>query len=195
MAQSTQLAPSAAQSARRIIDTKVFMSILNKRVTLKPDHIGQQVVLAVQGNGQFLPKGYQYADPSGAGMRENLFNRWIYNLRANSSLLMQDKANRQLLAEAIKAESAGDMETATTLFNDYLNAIQLSFNVIENPGTTAVKFSSGDQVKATVAEVTTARGTRSIVVNDVRLKPAVVLTAQTFDLSDLIDVDDEAGAE
>lgn len=195
MSTTTQLAPSAATSSnRRVIDTKAFMAILNKRITLKPDHIGQQVVLAVQGNGQFLPKGYQYPDPSGTGMSENLFDRWIYNLRANSSLLMALPANRQLLAEAIKAESAGDMETATDLFNEYLNAVQFSFSVIDNPGSTRAKFTSGDQVKATVVEVTTARGERRIVVNDVTLKPAVVLTAATFSLSDLIGVDEDATA-
>jgi hypothetical protein len=187
MSQSTPVASVATQSSdARVVDTALFMAILNKRITLKPANAGEQHTLTIQGNPQFLTAGYQYPDPSGTGMLENKFSRTIYNVRANSALKMADKANRALLSEAIKAESAGDMVTATELFNDYLNAVQLSFSVIERPG--ALKLSKGNQVIATVDVIDTKAGARAIVLNDVSLKPAIVAAPTKFDLSDLIDL-------
>lgn len=176
---------TATAGTRRLIDTKGFMAILNKRKTVKLTHVGNQVVLTVQGTGQFLPKGYKYQGPAGA--TENLFDRTIYNLQANSQLSMLRAENKAILTDAIKAESTGDMESATDLFNDYLNAIQISFSVIEPSNR---KFASGDQVTAIVAEATNAAGERQLVVNDVRYKAPVSIEATTFALSDLLAVED-----
>ena len=185
MSQSTPVASVATQSSdARTIDTAAFMAILNKRITLKPANAGEQHTLTIQGTPQFLAKGYQYPGPT--GMTENQFDRTIYNVRANSALKMADPANRLILADAIKAESAGDMDTATELFNKYLNAVQLSFSVIERPGT--VKFVRGNQVIATVELVDTKSGAKALVLNDVSLKPAIVAAPTKFDLSDLIDL-------
>lgn len=178
---ATSTPSTGASTTRRLIDTKGFMAILNKRKTLKTTHIGAQVVLTVQGTGQFLPKGYQYAGPTGA--RENMFDRTIYNLQANSQLSMLRPETKKILNEAIKAESAGDMETATDLFNEYLNAIQVSFSVIEPSNR---KFNSGDMVTAVVADVLAASGERQLVVNDVRYKAPLNVEATAFELSDLL---------
>src|SRR5882762_5833458 len=106
---ATVTAPTATSSTnRRLIDNAGFFAILNKRKTLKLDHVGQQIILSVQGNGQFLAKGFAYTGPKGA--TENQFDRWIYNLQANSALSMQRAENKAILIEAMKAESAGDME-------------------------------------------------------------------------------------
>lgn len=176
-----QTTTTSASTTRRVIDTKGFMAILNKRKTLKTTHIGAQVVLTVQGTGQFLPKGYKYAGP--AGVTENQFDRTIYNLLANSQLSMLRPENAEILKNAIKAESAGDMDKATELFNEYLNSIQISFSVIEPSNR---KFNSGDQVTAVVAEATNAADQRQIVVNDVRYKAPVNVEATTFALADLL---------
>lgn len=183
----TNAAPSAAsKTARRLIDTAGFFAILNKRITLKLSDEGTQTILSVQGTGQYLPKGFQYQGPGGA--TENQFDRWIYNLAANSSLSMQRPENKAILAEALKAESLGDMETATDLFNEFLNAIQISFSVIVNPGGNPRRFESGDRVKAVVAKVTNAAGVDQIVVNDVRYHAPTAIVATKFELSDLLDL-------
>lgn len=187
---ATVTTPSiSASTTRRLIDTKGFMAILNKRKTLKTTHVGAQVVLTVQGTGQFLPKGYKYPGPS--GITENQFDRTIYNLLANSQLSMLRPENAEILKNAIKAESAGDMEAATELFNEYLNSIQVSFSVIEPSNR---KFNSGDQVTAVVAEVANSAGVNQIVVNDVRYKAPVNVEATTFVLADLLGIDDEPAA-
>lgn len=171
----------------RMLDAKAFMSILNSRITIKTDNVGQQVLLAVQGNGTFLPKGHKYT-VNGTD-RENQFDRTIYNLRANSQLSMLRDENKQLLSDAIKAESAGNTEEAHKLFNDYLNAIQVSFSVIEP---SSRKFASGDMVTAVVGEAISEAGSKQLVVNDVRYKAPVTLTKTTFDITDLINSEEGA---
>lgn len=166
---------------QRIIDAKAFMSILNSRVTLKTDHAGQQVLLAVQGNGTFLPKGHKYS--VGTEGRENMFDRTIYNVRANSQLSMLREENKQLLSDALKAESAGDTEKAQELFNQYLNAVQISFSVIEP---SSRKFASGDACTAMVAVTDTKENGQQIVINDVRYKAPTTVAKTTFDITDLI---------
>lgn len=180
---ATVTAPSTP-ATRRLIDNAGFFSILNKRKTLKVSDIGEQTVLTVQGNGQFLAKGFTYNGPSGAA--ENMFDRWIYNLQANSAYSMQRPENKAILVEAMQAEAAGDLETATDLYNDFLNAIQVSFSVIVNPGSNPRKFASGERVYATVAEVTNSAGVKQIVVNDVRYKAPVEIAATKFTVEDLL---------
>lgn len=193
MATSTPLAPAASTPAngRRLIDMKSMMQILNKRKTILTTHFGQQVVLTVQGNGQFLAKGFQYPAPGGTGMTENQFDRMIYNLQANSQLSMQRPEFKAILLEAVKAESAGDTDTAHELFNDYLNKVQVSFSIIENPGGTSRRFFSGDQVTTVIEQTVGRSGLPQLVANDVRYKAPVSIAAKSFELSDLIDIVDE----
>lgn len=172
------------KDGRRLIDNAGFLAILNKRKTLKLDHVGQQITLSVQGTPQFLAKGFAYTGPKGA--TENQYDRYIVNVAANSALSMQRAENKAILMEAMKAESAGDMEAATDLYNDFLNAIQVSFSVIVNPGREARKFESGDMVKATVDLVDTAAGTKQIVINDVRYKAPLNIEATKFSVTDLL---------
>lgn len=166
---------------RRKLDSKAFLAILNSRKTIKVSHAGQQVLLSVQGEGQFLPKGHKY---SVAGEeRENEFDRTIYNLKANSAISMQSAENRELLKKAMQAESAAEVDDADELFNEYLNAIQVSFSVIEP---SPRKFASGDQVTAVIAEVETKAGNKQLVVNDVRYKAPTQVEATKFEVSDLM---------
>lgn len=185
MSDTTQLAPVAATAAngRRLIDTKAMINILNKRKTVTVNHVGHQIVLTVQGDGQFLPKGFQSA--TATGITENQFDRTIYNLQANSQLSMLRKENKTILADALKAESAGDMQAAHDLFNDYLNGVQISFSVIEP---SSRRFASGDMVTAVVDRVVSKAGLDQIVVNDVRYKAPVNIAAVKFELSDLLDI-------
>ena len=171
----------STQTTQRKLDSKAFLAILNSRKTVKPTHVGMQVLLAVQGNGQFLPKGHKYT--VAGEERENEFDRTIYNAKANSALSMARADFRTILADAFKAESAGDVDKASELFNAYLNSVQMSFSVIE-PSTR--KFASGDAITAMIAMVDTKAGEQQIVLNDVRYKAPTTVEDTKFEISDLI---------
>lgn len=185
---TTQVAPTSAPTTnRRTLDATAAMNILNSRKTLTTKLIGEQIVLSVSGNGQFLPAGFEYSGPG--GVTTNQFDRTIYNLRANSQLSMLRKETKQLLASAMKAQSAGDTEAASQLFNDWLNTVQISFSVIERGSSRP--FATGDMVTAVVAEVTNKAGERQLVVNDVRYKAPTQVESIKFELSDLLDISDD----
>lgn len=173
-------AQAAAPSNARLIDSRSAIAILNRRTTVTPAHVGSSLRLAIQGTGQFLPKGHKYA--VNGQETENQFDRTIYNLKASSSLLMA--FNKPLFTEAMKAESAGDVNKAHDLFNSYLNAVQLSFSVIEP---SSRKFSSGDDVKAHVQMATSKAGNQSIQVDSVSYIAPVVVAPSKFDVTDLIE--------
>lgn len=173
---------------QRQIDDKAFINILNSRKTLKISHVGLQVLLAIQGIGQFLAKGHKYT--VGGEERTNEFDRTIYNVKANSQLSMMRAENKQLLSDAMKAQAEGRPDDATALFNQYLNAVQVSFSVIEP---SSRKFESGDMVTAVVAEVESKAGDKQIAVNDVRYKAPANVEATKFDITALIGT--EEGAE
>jgi hypothetical protein len=142
-------------------------------------HIGTQVILTIQGKGTFLPKDESKNQP---------FDKYIYNLKANSQYAMSLQANKLLLTNAVKAESIGDVETATKLFNEYLNAIQVSFNVIADR---AHRFQDGEMCTAVVGEVDTKAGHKALTVENVRYKAPVAVEKSKLDVTSLM-LDDEA---
>jgi hypothetical protein len=164
---------------RRTIDATGYLNIRNKRVTITPSHVGQQVQLQVQGNGTFIPKGMVL--PSGI----NQFDKTIYNLRASSALKLADATLKGVLLAAMKAEAAGDAPKADELFNQHLNGIQLSFSIIEN-GTGTRKFQSGDMVKGIVASATNKDGVSNLVINDVSFVAPTIVEAKKFDMDALL---------
>lgn len=163
----------------RFVDTKLAMSILNSRAMLAAKHIGQQVVLSIQGKGTFVPKDEAKNQP---------FDKYIYNLKANSQYAMSLPANKALLTSAVKAESIGNVDEATKLFNQYLNSIQVSFNVIADR---AYRFQDGDMVTAVVGEVTTKAGHKALTVDTVRYKAPAAVEKTKFDVTALM-LDEEA---
>lgn len=174
---------SAGSANRRTLDSKGAIAIINKRKTLTPALVGEHITLAIQGNGQFLSKGHRYL--VGGAERENAFDRTIYNLQASSSLLML--ANKPLFTQALKAESAGDVDKASDLFYEYLNATQLSFSIISNGRNQPM--SAGDHITCDVSLVTSTSGVSSLQVNNPRYKAPIVVAPTKFDVSDLIELE------
>lgn len=172
-------APASTLGTQRRLDSAGAINIINKRITVTRAHIGSSLKLQIQGTGQFLDKGHEYT--IGTDKRTNMYDRTIYNLRASSAELM--KFHKPLFTEALAAEQAGELDKAHDLFNAYLNAIQLSFSVIEPSNK---KFSSGDDVKATVALVVSQAGIESLQVEDVSYIAPTVVKATKFDVTDLI---------
>lgn len=162
------------------------ISIVNSRVSLTQAHIGKQVILLVQGAGTFQTAAQQAELDKAAGKApaKQYFDKYIHNLKANSSEAMTRKENRQLLADAVTAEMAGDAEKASELYNQYLNAIQVSFNLIAQPGRR--KLESGDAVTAFIETSETKAGNRAIVVNNVAYKAPEMVEKVKFDITDLI---------
>jgi hypothetical protein len=157
------------------MDSKRFMQILNSRITLTAAMVAAgSVLLRIQGNGTYVAKD----EAKGVA-----FDKYIYNLKANSAISMSRQENKELLASALKAETAGDEEKAAALFNQYLNAVQISFNI---PADRSTRFNNGDDVKAEVALVDTKAGLKQLVVNNVSYVAPKTVAATKFDITDLI---------
>lgn len=168
------------QTNARIIDYKQAESFLNSRIPLSSSHVGQQVVLQIQGSGTFQSAAEQEAKTPG---QKAYFDKYIHNLKANSLEAMSRPENRLILAAALKAETEGLVDEASALYNEYLNAVQISFNVIAGRGR---KFENGDQVKAIVGIADTKSGHKAIVVNDVRYMAPVLVEKIKYSLTDLL---------
>jgi hypothetical protein len=171
----------ATQANARILDAKAAQAIINSRLTITSKYVGEQVKLQIQGNGTFQSaKEQEERTPN----QKAYFDKYIHNLKANSAEAMSRKENRELLEAALKAESTGDMATASELYNKYLNAIQLSFNVIAQAGKR--KFADGDMVVCKIGTADTLAGHRAFTVSDVRYVAPVEVEQVKFDITALI---------
>lgn len=168
-----------------VLDSKRAIAILNSRKTLTPAHVGQQVLLTIQGNGTYQTAEQQQArdvtdnKPAAKGY----FNKWIFNVKANSSEAISRAENKALFTAAMKAESLGNMDEASKLFNEWLNNTQVSFNSIDNGRR---KLSNGDAITAFVETAETKLGHMAITLNQVQYKAPEAVAAVKFDISDLM---------
>lgn len=182
----TQSTP-VAQTTSSQLDSARTIQIMNSRALVTPKDLGRTLKFIVQGNGNFLPKGHKYV--VAGEERENAFDRTIYSLQANSSLRIA--ASKHLFAEGLKAESAGDMETASQKYNAFLNACQLSFSVIEGPS--SARYHRGDRVQADVNIVTgQATGNLAVILERISAIAPEAAQKSTFSVDDLISQEVEA---
>ena len=167
------------------LDSKRAIAILNSRKTLTPAHVGQQVLLTIQGNGTYQTAEQQQARDVAAGKpaAANYFPKWIHNVKANSSEAISRAENKALFTEAMKAESVGNMDEASKLFNEWLNNTQVSFNSIDNGRR---KLQNGDAITAFVETAETKLGHMAITLNQVQYKAPEAVAAVKFDISDLM---------
>lgn len=168
-------------STRIIIDAARAIAIINSRTALSRTHVGQQVLLTVQGAGTFQTAAQQEAKTPG---QKAYFDKYIHNLKANSTEAMSRQENKAILAAAMKAEAAGNVEEAGDLFNEYLNNVQVSFNAIARAGVR--KFEDGDMCTALVEEADTKSGNKAIVVNQVKYKAPTTVERVKFSITDLL---------
>jgi hypothetical protein len=119
----------------------------------------------------------------------------IYNVAANSHVAMLNPRNQEILRGAHEAEQQGDDDTAHAAYNDYLNKIQVSFNVMINPGSAMPKFGKNDLIKGTVQLITTDNG-QLLTLDKVGMVEATELrdTAK-LSLADLLGLTDAPTAE
>jgi hypothetical protein len=168
-------------STRINIDAARAIAIINSRTPLSRTHVGQQVLLTVQGAGTFQSATQQEAKTPG---QKAYFDKYIHNLKANSTEAMSRPENKAIFAAAMKAEAAGNVDEASELFNEYLNNVQVSFNAIARPGVR--KFEDGDMCTALVEEADTKSGNRAIVVNQVKYKAPTTVEKVKFSITDLL---------
>jgi len=167
-----------------VLDSKRAIAILNSRKTLTPAHVGQQVLLTIQGNGTYQTVDQQKERDAAAGKAAaNYFPKWIHNVKANSSEAISRAENKALFTEAMKAESLGNMDEASKLFNEWLNNTQVSFNSIDNGRR---KLQNGDAITAFVETAETKLGHMAITLNQVQYKAPEAVAAVKFDISDLM---------
>jgi len=143
----------------RLINMASVKAIMQQRIAVPETVIGgKKILFTIQGNGTQLDvqdKEGNYV--SSAADPEVILQKKIFNVRANSVLAMGLKINRDLLAAGVAAEKAGDLETAHENFSKYLNAVQISFNILL-PNKLEPKLSDGVEISARVQKITTDNG-------------------------------------
>lgn len=145
-------------NTQRLMTSQSVRSIMNKRILIPAEAVGKRVKLAIQGNGNTI----DVKDKEGKLVASYLdksvvLQKTIFNTKANSGLAVTNSRNRQLLKDAMAAEKGGDAEKAHELFNEYLNATQLSFGILL-PSSIVAKLAAGVEIAATVDKVTTDNG-------------------------------------
>lgn len=172
-----------AQTVQNIIASRSI-------VKLQQAQMGDTVRFHIQGNGFTLP----VTDKTGAQVldrqtQQPLF-KTIYGVKANSHVAMMNPLNREILTNAMKAETAGNVEEAHTLYNQYLNKIQVSFSVVLNHNRVNPSFYDKQLVEGECQLITTENGSL-ITMQNVR-GAAVAKLAKTpeFSLADLMSISD-----
>lgn len=182
----------------RTIDLASVKSIMTKRILVPSDAEGKLVKMFIQGNGNIVDvknKEGELVTSSVKGQEGVVLQKKIFNLRAASQLAMSNPRNRQFLIDGLAAEKAGDTAKAHELFNAYLNATQVSFGVIL-PSPIAEKLSTGVQVQAVIAKVTTENGSLlTIDSSTLSVVAAENYGTATFDLDDFMTAKETTASE
>lgn len=175
------------------LNKEITESIFRKRDLLRLHQVGQTVRFHVAGRGNMIPvtrkDGSQVFDAATGTIP---LMKSIYNTSANSELALKNKRNLDILKGAEEAERDGDFDAASAAYNDFLNKIQVSFNVMHNPGRTPVQFYDKQLVEGEVELITTENGqmltvtnVRAVAVEKLDKMPAITL-------SSLLDLGNEA---
>jgi hypothetical protein len=187
-----------ANTAQRLLNSKAVQNIMNKRKVLDAKLVGKKVSITIKGNGtQIMVTTKEGKVVESVVEPGTPFEKVIFNLGANSSIAMLNKANWALAAEGLKAEKAGDPAKAHEFFSDFLNKMQVSFSI---PTTLPVLALLGDQadIEARVIRVDTENG--SLLTIDpatIRVLAPVELRDTTFSFDGLLEEpkEGEDGAE
>lgn len=176
----------------RLTSTSV-QHMIAKRKILRLSDDKSFVKLHIQSGGNML----QVTDKSGQPVLSSNgqpLMKVIYNVSANSHVAMLNPRNQEILKSALEAEKQGDEDAAHAAYNDYLNKIQVSFNILINPGSSIPKFAKNDLIKGTVQVVTTDNG-QLITLEKVSAVEALdVMDTPKFTLNQLLGVSDEGPA-
>lgn len=178
-------------SQARLINMKAVAAIMNARILVPLSMVGRTVSLSVQGNGNIVDVKNAAGELVQSAVEEGtVFQKHIFNCKANSELAMKNIRNIAILKAGIAAEKAGNFEEANKQFSDYLNKVQLSFNV---PTTQSIasQIGNGTDIAAKVMKVDTEKGSLlTIDPKTIRVMEPELLAATSFSFDDE-DLDDE----
>jgi len=181
----------------RMINMASVKAIMQQRIAVPETMVGgKKILFTVQGNGTEMyvqDKGGNYVNS--AADPEEVLKKKIFNVKANSTLAMGLKINRDLLAAGVAAEKAGDMDEAHEHFSKYLNAVQISFNILL-PNKLEAKLSDGVEIAARVQKITTDNGSL------LTLDPATITVVEpeylgktTFSFDEFMPTEEETTSE
>lgn len=145
---------------QRQINGASVNQIMRKRNSLPVAMVGKKVVFTVQGDGNIidvLDREGKVVLSTIKGQEGIVLQKKIFNLKANSELALRNERTIGYLKDGAIAEKAGDADKAHELFNNFLNATQVSFGIIL-PSAIADALGNGVDIAATVIQVDTPNG-------------------------------------
>lgn len=172
-------------TTQRSMTSASVKAIMQKRISIPTEAVGENVKLRVQGNGNTI----DVTDKSGEPVQSlqqpgTVLQKKLFNFKANSGIALQNSRNRQLVIDGIKAEKAGDTEKAHELFNAYLNATQLSVGILL-PSKVSENLRDGVLISADIMRVDTDNGSLlTIDPSTISIVEAKTYGATSFDLDD-----------
>ncbi len=175
------------------LDCKAVRNILGSRamVTVQQAQQGITVKFNIQGNGNTIPM----LDKNGVHVQDERTGqplyKTIYGVKANSQIAMMNQLNKDLFKEAMQAETAGDMDKAHTLYNKYLNKVQVSFNVVVAPGRKTPTFRDKQLVEGDIELITTENGQLITMKNVIAAAVERLGKTPTFSLEELMGISAE----
>lgn len=179
---------STNSSNRLQLTAAIAQNMIASRAIVKLTDVDQTRRFHIRGTGNIIPVTNRDGAPVLDQQSGQPLTKIIYGIKANSHVAMLNTRNREILKAAMLAETAGNVEEAHTLFNDYLNKIQVSFSVILNPGRKQPNFMDGQLVEGEIALITTDNG-QLLTVNNVRAVAVEKLAATpAFSLNDLMGI-------
>ncbi len=164
---------------RRPLNSEAAEKIFNKRAGVKaiePKDIGKRDNFRVNGPGNDI----DVKDKDGNFVMSvvepgKILRKRIYNVTAVSMVALANPLIMDLYKQAQAEEAAGNTESASQLYNEFLNKCTISFGVLHPLPTEFQTLTKGDIVKGTVDMLTPEKdGTKGnlITLADVAVLPA-----------------------
>lgn len=172
---ATTIARWTATSVSKQMNRRGLVRTTDEGKTMSFTAKGKPTQLSVTDkDGNYVPSA---ANP------DEVLQKWIINVNANSQLAMQNPRTKQLLSDAIAKEKAG--ENADEEYQAFLNATQVSFNVL-NEGV-ASQLTNNCEFSAKVVKITTENGSLlTLDATTVRILAPGELAQTKFDIEELL---------
>lgn len=178
-------------TAQRLLTKQSVINIMQKRMTAPASLVGKKIQLTIEGNGSEpwdvkTKAGELVESVTGGGA---VFQKKIFNTKANSGIAMSNVRNAEFKAAGRKAELEGNIEEAHAQYQKFLRAVQLDFSV---PTTNSIidKLTNGTDISAMLVKVDTENG--SLLTIDpatIRILEPEALSSTVFSFDDEVAVD------
>lgn len=148
----------ATQVRTNKFTVKTLEAIFNKRKMASSALVGRKIVVTIQGDGNVVDAQDASGNPV-PSVNGGILQKRVFNTRANSEVAVRNQRNRDILAQIKIANKSGDENKVDELVNEYLNKVQLSFNVLSGSAFFEEGvLQNGAEISATLQEITTPKG-------------------------------------